>query len=161
MLKARTCCLKYTVACVHRTSGPGSSWEGFYCPSAVSDADDVVRSCNNCRMHAPYEHFPTSEVQLIPPIWRLARWGLDIVSPLPKARGNYAFAAVAVKYFTKWTEAKPIINITSATLQKFFWQNIVCRFSVPLELTVDNGSSLTVVGSEDYGASWARSSASP
>jgi transposase InsO family protein len=29
--------------------------------------------------------------------------------------------------------------ITSKTAQKFFWQNIVCRFGVPFELTIDNG----------------------
>jgi transposase InsO family protein len=27
----------------------------------------------------------------------------------------------------------------SKTAQKFFWQNIICRFGVPSELTVDNG----------------------
>jgi hypothetical protein len=46
---------------------------------------------------------------------------------------------VAVEYFSKWVEAKPLLSITSATIQKFFWQNIVCRFGVPHEVTVDNG----------------------
>ena len=42
-------------------------------------------------------------------------------------------------YFTKWIEAKPLASITSNNIQKFFWQNIICRFRVPRELTVDNG----------------------
>jgi hypothetical protein len=46
---------------------------------------------------------------------------------------------VVVEYFSKWVEAKPLLSITSATIQKFFWQNIVCRFGVPHEVTVDNG----------------------
>jgi transposase InsO family protein len=46
---------------------------------------------------------------------------------------------VAVEYFSKWVEAKPLLSITSATIQKFFWQNIVCCFGVPYEVTVDNG----------------------
>jgi hypothetical protein len=45
---------------------------------------------------------------------------------------------VAVEYFSKWVEAKPLLRITSATIQKFFWQNIVCRFGVLHEVTVDN-----------------------
>jgi transposase InsO family protein len=45
---------------------------------------------------------------------------------------------VAVEYFSKWIEAKPLAIITSATIQKFFWQNIVCRFGVPKAITVDN-----------------------
>jgi transposase InsO family protein len=45
-----------------------------------------------------------------------------------------------VEYFSKWIEAKPLATITSATVQKFFWQNIVCRFGVPKAITVDNGT---------------------
>jgi hypothetical protein len=33
-------------------------------------------------------------------------------------------------YFTKWVEAKALVSITAPTIQKFFWQNIVCRFEV-------------------------------
>jgi hypothetical protein len=58
---------------------------------------------------------------------------------LSTAQGNYKFAAVAVDNFTKWVETKALVNITASTIQKFFWQNIICRFRVPRELTVDNG----------------------
>ena len=44
-----------------------------------------------------------------------------------------------MEYFTKWIDAKPFVNITSESVRKFFWQNIICRFGVPKELTVDNG----------------------
>jgi hypothetical protein len=47
---------------------------------------------------------------------------------------------VAIEYFSKWIEAKTLATITSATVQKFFWQNIVCRFGVPKAITVDNGT---------------------
>jgi hypothetical protein len=42
------------------------------------------------------------------------------VGKLTLAQGNYTFTIVAVEYFTKWVEAKPVTNITSATIQKFF-----------------------------------------
>jgi transposase InsO family protein len=45
-----------------------------------------------------------------------------------------------VEYFSKWIEAKPLTTITLATVQKFFWQNIVCRFGVPKAITMDNGT---------------------
>jgi hypothetical protein len=47
---------------------------------------------------------------------------------------------VAVDYFSKWIEAKPLATITSAIVQKFFWQNIICCFGVPKAITVDNGT---------------------
>jgi hypothetical protein len=113
--------------------------QGFYWPSAVADAHNIVRQCPECQRHAPYSKFASNEIELIPPVWPFARWGIDIVGPLPTAPGNYTHAVVAVEYFSKWVEAKPLLSITSATIQKFFWQNIVCRFGVPHEVTVDNG----------------------
>jgi transposase InsO family protein len=46
---------------------------------------------------------------------------------------------VAIKYFTRWIEAKPLAKITSKIVKKFFWQNIVYRFDVPRTLTLYNG----------------------
>jgi transposase InsO family protein len=63
---------------------------------------------------------------------------LDIVGPLPTAQGNLKFTFVAIEYFTKWIEARAVSTITSKTAQKFNCQNIVYRFGVPSELTVDN-----------------------
>jgi hypothetical protein len=40
------------------------------------------------------------------------------VGPLPTAQGNYKYAMLAVEYFTKWIEVKPLVNITSASLKK-------------------------------------------
>jgi IS30 family transposase len=55
-------------------------------------------------------------------------------------QGNLKYVVVPVKYFSKWIEAKPLATITSGTVQKFFGQNIVCRFGVPKAITVDNGT---------------------
>ena len=82
----------------------------------------------------------SSLTQLIQPTWPLQRWGLDLLGPLPPAQGNLKYVVVAVEYFSKWIEAKPLATITSVTVQKFFWQNIVCRFGVPKAITVDNGT---------------------
>jgi hypothetical protein len=79
-----------------------------------------------------------SLTQLIQPTWPLQRWGLDLLGPLPPAQGNLKYVVVAVQYFSKWIEAKPLATITSVMVQKFFWQNIVCRFGVPKAITVDN-----------------------
>jgi transposase InsO family protein len=63
-----------------------------------------------------------------------------LLGPLPPAQGNFKYVVVAVEYFPKWIEAKPLATITLATVQKFFWQNIVCRFGVPKAIIVDNGT---------------------
>jgi hypothetical protein len=43
-----------------------------------------------------------------------------------------------VEYFTKWIEAKPLVNIAVAGLKRFFWQNVICHFGVPIKIIVDN-----------------------
>jgi hypothetical protein len=43
----------------------------------------------------------------------LQRWGLDLLGPLPPAQGNLKYVVVAVEYFSKWIEAKPLATITS------------------------------------------------
>jgi transposase InsO family protein len=75
---------------------------------------------------------------------------MDLVGPLPTAQGNCRFTAVAVDYFTKWVGAKPLANIKAPTIQKFFWQNIICRFGVPRELTVDNGKQFDCYTFKEY-----------
>jgi hypothetical protein len=57
--------------------------------------------------------------------------GIDIVSKLTPAQGNYTFAVLAVEYFMKWIEAKPLTNVSSATINKFFWQNIIFHYGDP------------------------------
>jgi hypothetical protein len=64
--------------------------------------------------------------------------------------GNLKFTFVAVEYFTKWIEARAVSTITSKTAQKFFWQNIVWRFGVPSELTVDNGKQFDSQDFKDF-----------
>jgi hypothetical protein len=114
--------------------------QGFYWPKAASDAADLVQKCENCQKCARDQKQLSSLTQLIQPTWPLQRWGLDLLGPLPPAQGNLRYVVVAVEYFSKWIEAKPSTIITSATVQKFFWQNIVCRFGVPKAITVDNGT---------------------
>jgi hypothetical protein len=80
----------------------------------------------------------------------LQRWGLDLLGPLPPAQGNLKYVVVVVEYFSKWIEAKPLATITLVMIQKFFWQNIVCHFGVPKEITVDNGTQFEAEAFKDF-----------
>jgi hypothetical protein len=124
--------------------------QGFYWPKAASDAADLVQKCENCQRCARDQKQPSSLTQLIQPTWPLQRWGLDLLGPLAPAQGNLKYVVVAVEYFSKWIEAKPLAIITSATVQKFFWQNIVYRFGVPKAITVDNGTQFDAETFKDF-----------
>jgi ribonuclease HI len=124
--------------------------QGFYWPKAASDAADLVQKCENCQRCAKDQKQPSSLTQLIHPTWPLQRWGLDMLGPLPPAQGNLKYVVVTVEYFSKWIEAKPLASITSAIVQKFFWQNIVCRFGVPKAIIVDNGTQFDAETFKDF-----------
>jgi hypothetical protein len=124
--------------------------QGFYWPKVASDAADLVQKCENCQRCARDQKQPSSLTQLIQPTWPLQRWGLDLLGPLPPAQGNLKYVVVAVEYFSKWIEAKPLATITSAIVQKFFWQNILCCFGVPKAITVDNGTQFDAETFKDF-----------
>jgi hypothetical protein len=124
--------------------------QGFYWPKAASDAADLVQKCENCQKCARDQKQPSSLTQLIQPTWPLQRWCLDLLGPLPPAQGNLKYVVVAVQYFSKWIEAKPLATITLVTVQKFFWQNIVCRFGVPKAITMDNGTQFDAETFKDF-----------
>ncbi|GKB05850.1 reverse transcriptase domain-containing protein [Tanacetum coccineum] len=70
---------------------------------------------------------------------RLCGPGIDIAGPFPKGPGKVKFLIVAMDYFTKWIEAKPVATITSNEIKNFVLDNIVCRFGLPEEIISDNG----------------------
>nr|AAT44283.1 putative polyprotein [Oryza sativa Japonica Group] len=50
--------------------------QGFFWPTAVSDADKIVRTCEGCQFFARQTHLPAQELQTIPLSWLFAVWGL-------------------------------------------------------------------------------------
>ncbi|GJW96748.1 reverse transcriptase domain-containing protein [Tanacetum coccineum] len=53
--------------------------------------------------------------------------------------GKVKFLIVAIDYFTKLIEAKPVATITDNQVKKFIWDNIVYIFGLPGEIVSDNG----------------------
>jgi hypothetical protein len=94
--------------------------QGFYWPKAASNVANMVQKCENYQRCARDQKQPSSLAQLIQPTWPLQRWGPDLLGPLPPAQGNLKYVVVAVEYFSKWIEAKPLATITSAIVHKFF-----------------------------------------
>jgi hypothetical protein len=56
--------------------------QGFYWPTAVADASEIVRTCEGCQFYARKANLPAHILQTIPVTWPFAVWGLDIIGPL-------------------------------------------------------------------------------
>ncbi|GJV43122.1 reverse transcriptase domain-containing protein [Tanacetum coccineum] len=101
---------------------------GYYWPTMHIDARKLIKECNDWQNLTP-----------ITSPWPFYKWGIDIAGPFPEGPGKVKFLIVAIDYFTKWIEAKPVATITGNQVKKFVWDNIVCRFGLPGEIVSDNG----------------------
>jgi transposase InsO family protein len=116
--------------------------QGFYWPTVVADASEIVRACEGCQFSARKTNLPAHVLQTIPITWPFAVWGLDIVGPVRKALGGYTHLLVAIDKFSKWVEVCPITNLRAEQAVTFFTDNIY-RFGVPNSIITDNGSQFT------------------
>jgi hypothetical protein len=113
--------------------------QGFYWPTEVADANEVIRTCEGCQFYTRKTNLPAHALQTIPVTWPFTVWGLDIVGPLRKAPGSYTHLLVAMDKFSKWIEARPITNLRAEQAVSFF-TDIIHRFRVLNSIITDNGS---------------------
>jgi hypothetical protein len=102
---------------------PGPTWPKFSSEDFIGRRSLTMllkSTCEARKKFSPHSRALSQPSQLITHSWLLQKWGIDIVGPLPTAEGNYKYMVVAVEYFTKWIEVKPLLNIASASLKKFF-----------------------------------------
>ncbi|GKA93322.1 reverse transcriptase domain-containing protein [Tanacetum coccineum] len=112
---------------------------GYYWPTMHEDARALIKACQECQVHKPIPRNPQERLNPITSPWPFYKWGIDIAGPFPEGPGKVKFLIVAMDYFTKWIEAKPVATITGNQVKKFVWENIVCRFGLPGEIISDNG----------------------
>ncbi|GJS14568.1 reverse transcriptase domain-containing protein [Tanacetum coccineum] len=99
---------------------------GYYWPTMHTDARKLIRECNDCQVHRPIPRNPQQNLTPITSPWPFYKWGIDIAGPFPEGPGKVKFLIVAIDYFTKWIEGKPVATITGNQVKKFVWNNIVC-----------------------------------
>ncbi|MCO5581829.1 hypothetical protein L7F22_035718 [Adiantum nelumboides] len=58
---------------------------------------------------------------------------------LQKGSRGMCYILTAVDYLSRWAEAKPVKQITSKDVAKFIYEDICCKFCMPLELLSDKG----------------------
>ena len=95
--------------------------QGYYWPTILKDATDLVKKCRICQEHAKISRLPLEPLTLITSPWPFQQWGLDILGPLPIGKGQCKFIIVVVDYFTKWAEAEPLATITEQKIHNFVW----------------------------------------
>jgi hypothetical protein len=131
---------------------------GFYWPTALQDAAELVKSYKACQFHAKQIHTLAQARKMIPPSWPFAVWGVDILGPFPRAVGGYCFLFVVIDKFMKWPEATPVVSITRVLLLPSSSRSSVDSGSQVVSLRT-TGPSLQVSSSKSITRASAPSSA--
>jgi hypothetical protein len=113
----------------------------FYWPTALGDAEELVRKCQGCQYFAKQQHVPAYKLVTIPPTWPFACWGLNMIGPLPTAPGGFNTILVAIDKFTKWIEVKPV-TCPKADRVLDFLDELMHRYGLPHRIIADLGYNL-------------------
>ena len=124
--------------------------QGYYWPTMLKDATNLVRRCRICQEHAKISRLPAEPLTSVTSPWPFQQWGLDILGPLPIGKGQCKFVIVTVDYFTKWAEAEPLATITEQKIRNFVWRAVICRFGIPRALVSDNGKQFNNTKFKDF-----------
>ena len=69
--------------------------QGYYWPTVLRDATELVRKCKVCQEHAKISHLPSEPLTLVTSPWPFQQWGLDILGPLPRASNRAGRAGLS------------------------------------------------------------------
>ena len=64
---------------------------------------------------------------------------VDLLGPLPESESGNKYLLIVADYFSKWTEAFPMVNQEATTVAEILVRQVISRFGVPLSLHSDQG----------------------
>jgi hypothetical protein len=115
---------------------------GFYWPTMLNDCFRYYKGCESCQKFGDVQLAPAAMLHPIIKLWLFCGWTLDFVGQIhPALSKDHRFVLVTTDYFTKWTEAFPLKNMTHKEVIHFILEHIVHRFVIPQTLTTDQDSS--------------------
>jgi hypothetical protein len=104
----------------------------------VDDCVKYQKGCKACEWFRNIQLAPASVMNTIVKPWLFRGWGLDFIGEIhPGSSNGHWFILVATDYFTKWTEAVPLRNMTHREVISFVQEHILYWFGVPQTLTAD------------------------
>jgi hypothetical protein len=108
----------------------------------VDDCIKYQKGCEACQGFGNIQLAPTGVMNSIMKSWPFRGWRPDFIGEIhPGSSKGHQFTLVAMNYFTKWTEAVPLRNMTHQEVIRFVQKHIIYRFGVPQSLTTDQGLS--------------------
>ncbi len=90
------------------------------------DIKEYAKTCFQCQQRGLMRQ--NNQKRTILPTDIFERWGVDIVRPLPITRKGNRYIVVAIDYFSRWPETRPLKIANADTVATFLYEEIICRF---------------------------------
>ncbi|XP_016191670.1 uncharacterized protein LOC107632512 [Arachis ipaensis] len=103
---------------------------GYFWPSMMTDSQEFINRCKKCQENANFHKTPASELSLLMASRLFSQWGIDLLGPFPVGPGQVKYLIVAIDYYTKWVEAKPLASISSDNFRNFVWRQVISKFGI-------------------------------
>ncbi len=104
----------------------------------AKDVNQYIVACYQCQMKKLMQKI--NKLHSILPSRLFDRWGVDVVGLLLIIPKGNRYIIVAVKYLSKWQEAKAVTEANTLSISNFLYQNIICRFGCFTYLHIDRGT---------------------
>ena len=111
----------------------------FMWPNMRQNLRDLISNCWECNLRKP-RNKKGHGIHPIEAVDLFDRWGIDIVGPLPVTERGNKYIIVAVEYFSRWPEARPLKAANAMNVADFIYEEIICRFGAPRVIQSDRGT---------------------
>lgn len=115
--------------------------ERFYWKSMLQDVKDYVSSCPDCQSRKTPKNIQDGEIIPIISSQPFELVGMDICGPLVETKWGNKYILVIIDHFTKWPEAYPLKETTSANIAEILVTKFIARHGCPRKILTDQGAN--------------------
>jgi transposase InsO family protein len=116
----------------------------------------MIRSCQQCQLVRSEGSIRSRDEQMksIPICDLFYRVALDTTGLLLETKSCNKYILVAIDHYSKWCEARAVLDHGAKTTARFLEDDFICRYGVPQFVLTDNGNEWAAEFEEmcrDYG----------
>ncbi len=102
----------------------------YFWHNRTVDVKTVVRECQQCQLVRSSGSIRSRDEQLksIPVCELFHRVALDTAGPLPETKSGNKYILVAIDHYSKWCEAKAVVDHGAKTAARFLEDDMICSF---------------------------------
>ncbi len=100
----------------------------------------VIRACRHCDRARQAFNATTPELQPLPVMGLMYRWGVDLYGPLPRTKRGNSYVMICIEHFSKHVVAVPLPEKTAVQTRRALLERVIGVYGACAEVVTDNGT---------------------